>query len=109
MPFKSEAQRGYLFAHHPKVAKEFASHMTHQEEEALPEHVKKMSKGGLACMHCGGAVEPDGYSSGGLVEDADEDEMGAEHMRPEEVSDITGRSVDVDEMRDFAKALKGRR
>ena len=25
MPFKSEAQRGYLFANHPQVAKEFAA------------------------------------------------------------------------------------
>lgn len=25
MPFKSQAQRGYMFVHHPKIAKEFAA------------------------------------------------------------------------------------
>ncbi len=63
MPFKSTAQRGYLFAHHPEVAKEFASHMTHKEEMHLPEHVKKMAEGGYTCMHCGGMVDEAGYAS----------------------------------------------
>lgn len=42
MPFKSKAQAKYLFANHPKVAKEFAT-MT-PNMSALPSRVKK-SKG----------------------------------------------------------------
>ncbi len=46
MPFKSKSQERYMFAKHPKLAKEF-------EEETpanakLPEHVKNMASGGLA-------------------------------------------------------------
>ncbi len=46
MPFKSKSQERYMFAKHPKIAKEF-------EEETpanakLPEHVKSMASGGLA-------------------------------------------------------------
>jgi len=37
MPFKSEAQRGFLFARHPKIAKEFAKKTP--EGANLPEHV----------------------------------------------------------------------
>lgn len=66
-----------MFMHHPEVAKEFASKMTHNEEMALPEHVKKMADGGMACMHCGGAVGEDGISEGGVMEDpSEENEMG---------------------------------
>lgn len=38
MPFKSEAQRRYLFAKHPDVAREFAA--ATPENTRLPEHVK---------------------------------------------------------------------
>jgi hypothetical protein len=38
MPFKSEAQRKFLFAKHPEVAKEFAK-MTPKGAK-LPKHVK---------------------------------------------------------------------
>ena len=44
MPFKSKAQRGYMFAHHPEMAKEWASGMTHKEEKRLPEHVEREKK-----------------------------------------------------------------
>jgi hypothetical protein len=37
MPFKSEAQRAYLFIHEPAVAKEFAAHT--QKGKKLPYHV----------------------------------------------------------------------
>ncbi len=37
MPFKSNAQRKYLFAKKPKVAKEFAAHTP--KGKKLPEHV----------------------------------------------------------------------
>lgn len=48
MPFKSKAQRGYLFAHDPKVAKEFAA--STPKGAKLPEHVadKRKRKAGLA-------------------------------------------------------------
>lgn len=39
MPFKSEAQRGYLYANHPEIAKEFEK-MT-QKGKKLPKYVKK--------------------------------------------------------------------
>lgn len=43
MPFKSQAQRKYLFANNPKVAKEFAKHTP--KGAKLPEHVKSKGKG----------------------------------------------------------------
>lgn len=39
MPFRSEAQRKYLFINNPKVAKEFAKKTPRGIK--LPEHVKK--------------------------------------------------------------------
>ena len=38
MPFKSEAQRRYLWMHHPEVAQEFADHTA--KNKKLPYHVK---------------------------------------------------------------------
>lgn len=42
MPFKSNAQRKYLFAKHPEIAKEFA--VATPNGKKLPEHVKKKAK-----------------------------------------------------------------
>jgi len=42
MPFKSDAQRRYLYANEPSVAKEFASKTP--KGKKLPEHVKKKKK-----------------------------------------------------------------
>jgi hypothetical protein len=42
MPFRSEAQRRFLFAKHPSVAKEFAAHTPHGKD--LPEHVSDEEK-----------------------------------------------------------------
>ena len=39
MPFKSEAQRAYLYAKKPAVAKEFAKHTP--KGAKLPKHKKK--------------------------------------------------------------------
>lgn len=39
MPFKSQAQRGYLWAHDPKVAAEFAA--ATPKGAKLPAHVSK--------------------------------------------------------------------
>jgi hypothetical protein len=39
MPFKSKAQRKYLFAKHPEVAKKYAKETP--KGKKLPEHVKK--------------------------------------------------------------------
>lgn len=41
MPFKSEAQRKYLYANHPEVAKEFAEHTP--KNAKLPKRVSKKS------------------------------------------------------------------
>jgi hypothetical protein len=46
MPFKSEAQRRYLFAKEPEVAKEFAK--ATPKGKKLPEHVKKSHVRGIA-------------------------------------------------------------
>jgi hypothetical protein len=45
MPFKSQAQRGFMYANHPKMAKEFEEATPKGKE--LPEHVKKMADGGM--------------------------------------------------------------
>lgn len=42
MPMKSKAQRAYLWANEPKVAKEFEAKTT--KGKKLPEHVKKKKK-----------------------------------------------------------------
>jgi hypothetical protein len=39
MPMKSQAQRSYLWIHHPKIAAEFESKTP--EGKRLPKHVKK--------------------------------------------------------------------
>ena len=44
MPLKSKAQQRYLFAKHPKIAKEFAE--ATPDIKSLPEHVKKKKKKG---------------------------------------------------------------
>ncbi len=44
MPFKSKAQRGYLWANEPEVAKEFAAHTP--KGAKLPKKVKKKKKKG---------------------------------------------------------------
>lgn len=42
MPFKSSAQRAYMFLHHPEIAKRWAKEFPNQKK--LPKHVKKKSK-----------------------------------------------------------------
>ena len=42
MPFKSQAQRKYLYAMHPKLAKEFAAKTP--KGKKLPQHVKMKKK-----------------------------------------------------------------
>jgi hypothetical protein len=42
MPFKSEAQRRFLFAKHPAVAREFAA--ATPKGKRLPQHVAKKKK-----------------------------------------------------------------
>lgn len=44
MPFRSDAQRKYLWANHPEVAREFADHTP--EGVTLPKHVKHASASG---------------------------------------------------------------
>jgi hypothetical protein len=38
MPFKSQAQRGFMYANHPEIAKEFEA--ATPKGKKLPEHVK---------------------------------------------------------------------
>lgn len=39
MPFRSQAQRGYMYANHPSIAKEFEA--ATPKGKKLPYHVKK--------------------------------------------------------------------
>jgi hypothetical protein len=41
MPFTSQAQRGFMYVHHPKLAKEFEA--ATPKGKKLPYHVKKKS------------------------------------------------------------------
>lgn len=41
MPWKSEAQRRYMWANHPEIAKKFEEHTTKEEREKLLYHTKK--------------------------------------------------------------------
>ena len=42
MPFKSQAQRKFMYSQHPEIAKEFEEHTL--KGKKLPEHVKPKSK-----------------------------------------------------------------
>lgn len=42
MPFRSQAQRGYMHIHHPEIAKRWDKDFPNQGK--LPEHVKKTKK-----------------------------------------------------------------
>lgn len=48
MPFRSTAQRGFLFANHPDIAKRFAAETP--KDAKLPYHVGKGSGGPLSHM-----------------------------------------------------------
>ena len=48
MPFKSDAQRRYLYSQHPDVAKKFAAETPKGAD--LPEHVKKKKREMSAMM-----------------------------------------------------------
>lgn len=66
MPFKSEAQRRFLFAKHPQIAERWAHEYPHQGH--LPAHVKKKKK-----RHKRGSA-PSLFSRLGLVINHDEHE-----------------------------------
>jgi hypothetical protein len=51
MPFKSQAQRGFMYAKHPKLAKEFEA--ATPKGEKLPYHVGKDGAGPLSKMFSG--------------------------------------------------------
>lgn len=40
MPFRSKAQQGFLFMHHPDVAKKFAAETPKADYAQMPQHVK---------------------------------------------------------------------
>lgn len=42
MPFKSQAQRGYMYIHHPELAKEFEA--ATPKGKKLPKHVKSKKR-----------------------------------------------------------------
>lgn len=73
--YSPKAQRAYFHAAEkrgemkPSVVKEFDD--ATPSGAKLPEHVKRMAHGGMACMHCGGDVNEDGYAEGGEVAESD--------------------------------------
>ncbi len=51
MPFKSQAQRGYMYAEHPEMAKEWES--ATPKGKRLPGHVKKKRRKGIGGTEVG--------------------------------------------------------
>lgn len=100
MPFKSEAQRRYLFSQEPEVAETFAAHTTEKQMENLPEHVEKDADGGMMCAHCGGRVDADGYAEGGVI-----DEEGSPGS-PMPAANDSNPAEDDENVRDFLAALR---
>lgn len=86
MPFKSEAQRRFMYSQHPKLAKEFEN--ATPENANLPEHVKKQK------MAEGGEVE------------GDEIEMPKKEFVEEHENLIKNLQPAVDEQKKQAKELK---
>ena len=46
MPFKSKAQKKFLFANYPEIAKLWQTEHYEKPSKKLPEHVKKKKKKG---------------------------------------------------------------
>jgi len=44
MPFKSKAQKAYLYINEPEVAKKFAEHTSKEQMKKLPKKLKKSKK-----------------------------------------------------------------
>lgn len=57
MPFKSKAQQGYMFIHHPKIAKEFAKKTDFSH---LPEKVEKAATLDFGSELCGNSSATSG-------------------------------------------------
>ncbi len=67
-------------------------------------HAKKMSKGGMACTHCGGFIDDDGFAKEMAPDDSGEHEIGNDGMPDDRAA---GASIDV-KATDFSEALKRR-
>jgi hypothetical protein len=93
VPIKSQAERAYLHIHLPELAGKFEDETP--KDSKLPEHVKKMSGGGMACAHCGGAVDEDGMSPDPTLEE-DDDKPG--EAPQEEEQDMFYRKAIKDRM-----------
>lgn len=66
-----------------------------------PEHVEELSDGGIACKHCGGMVEEDGFAIRGLAE--------AEEHEPIENNETDQHAAQTRMHEDgFANALRRR-
>jgi len=44
VPFRSKAQRAYLYIHHPGVARKFAKETSKRQSKRLPAHVKRRKR-----------------------------------------------------------------
>jgi len=65
VPFKSQAQRGFMYAHHPKLAAEFEQ--ATPKGKSLPQHVKKRKRTApLPAAHVGNAVSSQAPGGGPL-------------------------------------------
>lgn len=70
----------------------------------LPEHVQKMARGGMMCMHCGGSVDRDGYAEGGEVGESDGGIYEEQMRRREETRRQEGRADAGQDMSELAGA-----
>lgn len=79
MPYSSKAQARYFHAKEeagemPKKTVDDFDRASKGKMGGLPEHVQQKADGGMACMHCGGDVSPEGHAVGHEVA-ADMDDM----------------------------------
>lgn len=72
---------------------------------AKPEHVDELESGGMVCRHCGGAVDADGYSSGGEVDDPEATALLDDNN---DESKETAQLRSTQRTRSLADALEGR-
>lgn len=53
MPFKSEAQRRWMYARHPEMAKRWEAHTP---DRRLPDHVRRLRRSALLAKLKGGRI-----------------------------------------------------
>ncbi len=75
------------------------------------EHVEKHASGVMACKHCGGEVDADGYSSGGIMDGDHVAESETEAMQRGDTGEMPQQYTATERMREaaFADAVRSKR